>query len=73
VHGRSGVTRLLGAPPLAVIPNIDNPATRRRRLRRRLLAAAAAIVAIGLAALAVHVLYRPVDVLFFQALRVVGL
>ena len=73
VYGRSGVTRVLGVPPLAVIPNIENPATRRLRLRKRLLAAVVAAAVLALAALAIHLLYRPLDVLFFQVLRALGL
>ena len=72
VYGRSGVSRLLGVPPLAVIPKLETADTRRKRVRNRLLMAAAALLAMILAAAAIHVLFRPLDVLFYQILRVLG-
>lgn len=73
VYGSRGVARVLGAPPLAVIPRIDTALDRRRRLLRRVLAAAAALAAVVTLALAFHFTVRPLDVLFFQLLHAVGL
>lgn len=72
LYGRDGVSRLLGVPPLAVIPKIETAATRRRQTRRKILAITivAALIAVG--ALLIHLLYRPLDVLFFQIVRIIG-
>ncbi|MEX2480407.1 MAG: lipopolysaccharide biosynthesis protein [Gammaproteobacteria bacterium] len=72
IYGRTGVTRLTGVPPLAVIPQLDNAATRRARLRKRLLLAAAGLGAIALALFLVHITLGPLDVLYYRALRVLG-
>ncbi len=72
LYGRDGVTRLLGVPPLAVIPKIETAASRRRDLHRKLMFAGVVAAAIFMALLAVHFLFRPLDVLFFQALRIIG-
>jgi succinoglycan biosynthesis transport protein ExoP len=73
IYGRIGVTRLLGVPPLAVIPQMDTPDS--TRSRRRWMAGAIAgfflLVLVGLTA--VHIFVRPVDVLFFQIVRRLGL
>ena len=73
IYGRSGVSRLLGVPPLAVIPVIETPGSRRKRLQNRLLLVSAVLIALLLAAIAVHVFFRPLDVLFFQILRIMGI
>jgi succinoglycan biosynthesis transport protein ExoP len=72
VHGRAGILRTLGVPPLAVIPSIETDGTLRQKLRRRLMMLTAFVVAVMVALLAIHLLFRPLDVLFFQALRRVG-
>lgn len=72
IYGRSGVMRLLGVPPLAVIPNMDNAESRRTRLRRILIGS---IVLLGLCAiglLAIHLTVGPLDVLFYRTIRVLG-
>lgn len=73
LYGRAGVVRQLGVPPLAVIPRLHTDATRRQRSRNLLLWVAGGVLALVLAAIALHVLFRPLDVLFFQVLRVLGL
>ncbi|MGE3511361.1 MAG: lipopolysaccharide biosynthesis protein [Vicinamibacterales bacterium] len=73
VYGRSGVTRILGVAPLAVIPVLE---TNRSAIRRRSRAALAVGIVLGallLVAVAIHFTVRPLDVLFFRALRVIGL
>ncbi len=72
VHGRAGILRTLGVPPLAVIPSIETDGTLRQKLRRRLMMLTAFVVAIMIALIAIHLLFRPLDVLFFQVLRRVG-
>lgn len=72
IYGRSGVSRLIGVPPLAVIPQLDNAAARAGRLRRRALLIGAFIAFLAVLALAVHFFYSPLDVLFYRAIRVLG-
>jgi succinoglycan biosynthesis transport protein ExoP len=70
-------TRDLGAvvmvPPLATIPIIPTAEdrTRQRRGARRVWVGAA--VSVAVAVLCVHVFYRPLDMLWFAALRRIGL
>lgn len=72
IYGRSGVSRLTGVPPLAVIPMLENAAVRRSRLRRRILIGLGCVGLIALGALAVHLIVGPLDVLFYRAMRVLG-
>jgi len=71
IRGTRGVTRL-GIPLLASVPYID---TGRERSRRRRLSAALVlgglVLAAGLLAL-VHLLYMPLDVLWFSLMRRLG-
>ena len=73
IYGRRGVSRLLGVPPLAVIPRIENAEIRRKRLKNRITAVVGVLVAIVAIALLLHFFYRPLDVLFYQAMRKVGI
>ena len=73
VRGVSGVSALLGSPPLAVVPVIETREDQRARTRRRVLLALLALAAIGAAAAAVHFLVIPLDVAWFAALRRAGL
>jgi uncharacterized protein involved in exopolysaccharide biosynthesis len=73
IRGRRDVIELLEAPPLAAVPRIITradalAATRRRRLA--LLATAAGCIA---AVVLTHLFYRPLDVLWFTALRHLGI
>jgi polysaccharide biosynthesis transport protein len=72
LYGRNGVARLLGVPPLAVIPNIETTQSLREKARRKLIGALIVAIMLLTAALMVHFLYRPLDVLLFQILRIVG-
>jgi hypothetical protein len=73
VRGRHDLQMLLTEPPLALIPvmltSIDR-ATRQRRRARAIVSAACSVI---LAVVLVHVLYRPLDVLWSVALRRLGL
>lgn len=73
IYGRSGLTRLTGIPPLAVIPKLENAATRRGRLRRRITLVIGVLGLIAIGILAVHFLFGPIDVLFYRVMRVLGL
>jgi succinoglycan biosynthesis transport protein ExoP len=73
IRGRRDVIDLLDAPPLAAIPRIvtrtDRLAARRRRRLALLATAAGCVVAVVLT----HIFYRPLDVLWFTALRRLGM
>jgi uncharacterized protein involved in exopolysaccharide biosynthesis len=72
VRGRHDLEQLLSTPPLAMIPVLltreDRSARRRRRYRARFGAGGALVVGV----LLIHVLYRPLDVLWIAALRRLG-
>ncbi len=72
VHGRAGLQRLTGEPPLAMIPRIETAADRRRRLLYRLLALVGVLLLLAGVLLAVHLLFMPLDVLWYTALRKLG-
>ena len=72
VYGRAGVLRILGVPPLAVIPVIDNAEVRRSRKFRRVVSTVIALLTILAAAAIVHFFFIPLDVLFYRALRIYG-
>lgn len=73
VYGRAGITKLLGVPPLAVIPVLVTDQSIGRQRNRLLIFAGIALLAVVVAAITVNFLVRPIDVLFFRALRVIGL
>ncbi len=73
VYGRASILRLLGVPPLAIIPNIDSTSAVRRRKRNWLLAFAASLLGLALFAIGLHLFYKPLDVLFFVIARKLGL
>jgi len=72
IYGRAGVVRLLGVPPLAVIPVLDTEETENKKRSRWLVAAASVVLALIAAAVVIHLVLIPLDVLFFRVLRVLG-
>jgi polysaccharide biosynthesis transport protein len=69
VRGRHDLVSLLSAPPLASIPVILTSADLARARRRRLYALSGCIASVILAALLIHVFYRPLDVLWAVAMH----
>ena len=72
IRGHKDMFEAFGAPMLAVVPRIMTPADialGRRRVRYTV--ASVAVVTIG-AILAIHLFYRPLDVLWFAAMRHLG-
>lgn len=72
IYGRYGIVKILGVPPLAVIPLMDTSVSLKERLAKRIYFLLGVVLVISLAALAIHLAYKPLDVLFFQLLRFVG-
>ncbi len=69
IHGSRGVMRAVGMPPLAVIPCITNAADRRQKMLRKLMGVLLLLSTIGGVLLLIHLLFMPLDVLWFSALR----
>lgn len=69
VHGKKSITMTVGSAPLAVIPYMANDAEISRRKRRvaTRITAAASVVILGIAA--VHFFWKPLDVIWYKALR----
>lgn len=73
VRGRKDLLQLLNEAPLALIPLIGTPndaKVSRQRVRYALSAVAVAFLS---AVLAVHFMFRPLDVLWFQVMRKLGM
>ncbi|HHH13825.1 MAG TPA: lipopolysaccharide biosynthesis protein [Thiolapillus brandeum] len=73
VHGSRDLIEATGSPPLAVIPRIETDSDRRSRILRRLLAVLLVLGLIAAALAVVHFAYRPLDVLYYQALNRLGI
>lgn len=69
VRGLKGVVALTGAPPLAIIPLLETDDERDEQKRRRFIVLLASVGAILAAILMVHLLWTPLDVLWFRMLR----
>jgi len=73
VRGRRDVMDLLEAPPLAIVPRIITSADVRAATRRKWLTVLATAAGGATAVALTHFFYRPLDVLWFTALRHLGM
>jgi len=73
VRGRLDVLQLLKAAPLAIVPRILTEADVESARRQRNLALGATAAAVVVAIVATHFLVRPLDVVWYQTLRHLGL
>jgi uncharacterized protein involved in exopolysaccharide biosynthesis len=73
IRGRRDVIELLEAPPLAAVPRIVTRADALAAARRRRLALLATAAGCIAAVVLTHLFYRPLDVLWFTALRHLGI
>ncbi|MCP9449723.1 MAG: Wzz/FepE/Etk N-terminal domain-containing protein [Nitrospira sp.] len=73
IRGERHLGAVAGLPPLAVIPYLANEDDLRRFARRRYGVAAAGIGVVVLLAVSVHVLFYPLDVIWYAAMRKLGL
>jgi polysaccharide biosynthesis transport protein len=73
VRGRDDMSAAFDAPPLALVPHIVTEGETRAHRRSMRLATGGAAAALVLAVLAVHFFLQPLDVLWFVALRRLGL
>ena len=72
IHGRQDLANLLTVPPLAVIPWIENASQKAAHVRRRRYALAGSLTTLVVAVIAIHFLYRPLDVLWVIIMRRLG-
>jgi len=73
IRGSQDLQALLAAPPLTVIPIMLTSTDRARLRRRRMYAVAGGAASLVVAVVLVHLLYRPLDVLWAVALRRLGI
>lgn len=73
VRGGRTLTALVKLAPLGAIPYIETPEDVRKRRRRRWMLAMIVVAAVAAAIIAVHLLYKPLDVLWYVALRRLGM
>jgi polysaccharide biosynthesis transport protein len=73
IRTRLELLRLVGVSPLALVPHIGTERERRATRRRRQFAAAGAVASVCIALLLIHLLYEPLDVLWFAWTRRLGL
>jgi succinoglycan biosynthesis transport protein ExoP len=72
IYGRSGVLRVLGVPPLAIIPGIQTEHSQTTIRRTRLAYIAVGLAILIVAGVLVHFFFRPLDVVFYQILRIIN-
>ncbi len=73
VYGRKGVERLLGEPPLAVIPYIETSGEKGQRYIKNIMTILFILGVIAAILFAVHMFIKPLDVMWFIGLRKLGL
>lgn len=73
IRSASDISQLGVSPPLAMIPNIENGGDAAKSRTGALIIGGAILAVITSALLALHFLYRPLDVLWFAFMRKVGL
>ena len=72
MHSAQAVQKYLGSPPLATIPHIATSVENSKRRRLQIVTAAVGLILVVSAAVAVHMVYMPLDVLWYVALRKLG-
>ena len=72
IRGGEQLGKIVGLPPLAVIPYVPNQDDLRRLIRRRVRVAVAGVGVVALVMVSVHVLGYPLDVIWYAAMRKLG-
>ena len=72
VRGGRVLTGLMKLPPLGTIPYIETTEDVRKRRRRRRLLGVTILASVIAAVMAVHFLFKPLDVLWYLVLRRLG-
>ena len=73
VRGEQGVLAVIGAPPLAAIPYIETEADQKRRGKKKTLLVVGVVAFVLVMLAVVHLVVRPLDVLWYLLLRRLGL
>ena len=73
IRGGEQLGKIVGLAPLAVIPYVPNQEDLRRLTSRRLRVAVAGVGVVALVMVSVHVLGYPLDVMWYAAMRKLGL
>ncbi len=73
VFGRHHLATILKEPPLAVIPYIETEEDLQHQRRIRIVMASSAAIGMVLLIAAIHYFWRPLDVLWFSAMRNIGM
>lgn len=73
IYGRLGVVRVVGIPPLAVIPALETKAVRRSRVKRHVLITAIVVIVVLILLAAFNFVIMPLDVFYFRAIRALGM
>jgi len=73
IRGSEQLGKIVGLPPLAVIPYVPNQDDLQRLARRRVRVAMAGVGVVVLVMVSVHVLGYPLDVVWYAAMRKLGL
>jgi uncharacterized protein involved in exopolysaccharide biosynthesis len=72
IYGRAGIVRVLGVPPLAIVPTIMTEGSMKQSRNKRYIFAVSVVVAILILAVTINFAYRPLDVIFYHLLGVWG-
>ena len=73
IRGSAQLGKIVGRPPLAVIPYVPNRDDLQRLTRRRVRVAAAGVGVTAVVMVSVHVMGYPLDVIWYAAMRKLGL
>ena len=73
IRGVKDLLAVVGTPPLAVIPFLRTDEDIRRKRLRTIIGVISMVLIVVALVLAVHFLYRPLDILYFQLLQRFGL
>lgn len=69
VYGRRGIAKVMGAPPIAIIPAATSGRGAGARTRKAAMAAMAVVAVAAIGLLAVHLWVKPIDVIWYTLLR----
>jgi len=69
IYSENALSHLTGKPVLAVVPLIETEADLKRKRRKVIILVTSTVLVTGLCAYAIHLFYKPLDVLWFMILR----
>lgn len=69
IYSENALSLITGKPVLAVVPLIETEADRKRKKRKVIIFTLSILIGTGLIVLAVHLFYKPLDVLWFMIIR----